>query len=771
MGQSTMTRVSDQPVGPESRGFLAVGITVILAIVVMLLMSVYDEHRFSKNRIGINIAPSQQGILIHAVSADMPAEAAGVQANDILIRIEGRSIDDLQTVDEVIEQRTDPDAPIELTVLRDGQEVTLYLVPGVPIDVAGLLTQLILVGAYLGLGLLVAPYRNVDLRARLLMLFVTLVAIEMAVPAGFTFPVWYFHALILFWFMATGAQLALELHLVSLIPRRLRVLNKRPRLVWLYYLVGIGLGIGLCLVAIDIWFVRQDPTSTALATAQGAVLAGWAISVVAILLWQIRQAESPRGRNQALLILVGLAPWVVYVFLSQFWSGWEQLGLLWTQHLENLALLFFPAAVFVAIFRYGLFDIEHLVRRSLVYGIIAAFIVIFFYTLLTTALPWISQRIGDETALWLVTGVAIATGLLFRPLRSSIEQVVERGFFPERRALRQRLIQIASALSSEQHLKDLAQHLADETRQALGLTWVTVVAIDGPGRDLHTAFSEGINADQQKALVGLLDTESETFEQLSRNQRPLTVRRLTRHHPEAARELSLMGAEVLAPLYFQRRMIGILCLSSKRNGDLFQREEIELLDLFSHQIAASLENLRLFQDATYEGLTGLLRREAVLRQLDSELDRATSNNTDLSVFMIDLDRFKVLNDAHGHLFGDQVLEQVSRVMQKTVRAVDSLGRYGGEEFLLVLPDTDRNGAERVAEKLREAVQELEFLIPRSDATATITISIGITGAGPDQGYPPGGARVLIETADRALYKAKQQGRNQTVIEHWATEVV
>jgi len=763
-------RVSDPPVGPENRAFAAVGIAVILAIVTMLLMSVYDEHHFSKHRIGINIAPSEQGILIHGVSADMPAEAAGIQANDILIRIEGREIDSLQTVDEVVAERTEPDAPIELTVLRDGQEITLQLVPGVPIDIAGLLAQLILVGAYLGLALLVAPYRNVDLRARLLMLFVTLVAIEMAVPTGFTFPIWYFHALVLFWFMATGVQIALELHLVSLIPRRLRVLEKRPRLVWIYYLVGIGLGIGLCLLAIDIWFVRQDPTSTVLDTAQSAVLSSWAVAVAGILLWQIRKADSPRGRNQALLILVGLTPWVLYVFLSQFWAGWDQLGTVWTQHLENMVLLFFPAAVFVAIFRYGLFDIEHLVRRSLVYGIITTFVVIFFYTLLTTALPWVSERIGDENALWLVTGIAIATGLLFRPLRSSIEQLVERGFFPERRALRQRLIQIASALSSEQHLKDLAQHLADETRQALGLTWVTVVAIDGPGRDLHTAFSEGINPEQQKALVGLLDTDSDTFEKLSRNQRPLTVRRLARHLPEAARELSLMGAEVLAPLYFQRRMIGILCLSSKRNGDLFQREEVELLDLFSHQIAASLENLRLFQDATYEGLTGLLRREAVLRQLDAELDRATRNLTNLSLFMIDLDRFKVLNDAHGHLFGDHVLEQVSRVMQKSVRAVDSLGRYGGEEFLLVLPDTDREGAERVAEKLRGAVQELEFQIPGSEATAGITISIGITGAGPDQGYPEGGARVLIESADRALYKAKQQGRNQTVVEHWAPEV-
>ena len=98
------------------------------------------------------------------------------------------------------------------------------------------------------------------------------------------------------------------------------------------------------------------------------------------------------------------------------------------------------------------------------------------------------------------------------------------------------------------------------------------------------------------------------FAHLSRNQRPAAIRRLKRYLPEESRALERIGAEVLVPLFFQRRMIGILCLSSKQTGELFVREELELLNLFSHQVAASFENLRLFQDATYEELTGLLRR-------------------------------------------------------------------------------------------------------------------------------------------------------------------
>lgn len=747
----------------KSRSFTLVSILVITTVIGLLTMSVLDEFRFADDRLGIDIAAHDKGIMIHSVTPDMPAEAAGFQANDIIVRAGGREIEDIGTIDEALDNRPDRQSPIELVVLREDEEIELELVPGVPVDVAGLLAQLILVGAYLGLAMLIAGYRNRDLRARLLMFFVTLIAIELAMPMGYTFSLTYFYAMILFWFMTTGFQVALELHLVSLIPQRLKALRQHPVIVPVYYLVGVGVGTGLCLLAIHQWFIAGQPVSQVLATAEGIVLTSWAIVVPAILIWQIRLAESARGRNQALLILIGLAPWVIYVLLAQFWPGWGEISATWTQHLENIVLLFFPAAIFVAIFRYGLFDVENLVRRSLVYGVIAAFVLILVYTLLTTALPWVSQRIGDDHALWLVTGVAIVTGVLFRPLRGGIERLVERGLFPERRALRQRLIQIAAALSNEEHMKDLVQHLADETRQALGLTWVTVVAIDGPGRDLHTAFSEGINLSDHKALVDLLSSDSETFHHLSRNQRPITIRRLARHHPKSARDLNRVGAEVLAPLYFQRRMIGILCLSSKRNGELFQREEIELLDLFSHQIAASFENLRLFQDATYEGLTGLLRREAVLRQLDAELDRAVRNQTPLSIFMIDLDRFKILNDAHGHLFGDHVLEQVARVMQKSVRAVDSLGRYGGEEFLLVLPDTHLDGAERVAEKIRLAIERLQFTVPGGSTTKQITISIGIAGAGPDIGYPEKGARSLIESADQALYQAKQQGRNRTAI--------
>jgi diguanylate cyclase (GGDEF)-like protein len=571
------------------------------------------------------------------------------------------------------------------------------------------------------------------------------------------------HGIVLFWLMTTGLQIALELHLVSLIPVRLRVLERKPWLVALYYGIGLAAGLGLCVLAIEQWLNSDRAVSPALAFAEDAVLVGWALSIAAILVWQVVRATGSRGRNQALLVLLGLLPWTLHILASTFWGGWQELDSRWTEHAQNFALLLFPATIFIAIFRYGLFDVENLVRRSLVYGAVATLVLLFLYILLTAALPVISDATGDEVALWLVTAMALVIGILFRPIRDGLERLVEKGLFPERRALRQRLIEIAGSLSDQDDMKELVQRLADDTRQALRLDWASVVAVDGPERKLHAAFSEGIRTARHEELVALLNTTSPAFANLSRHKRPVILRRLVKSQPEATRKLRSLGAEVLIPLYFQRRMIGILCLSSKQNGELFLREELELLDLFSHQIATNFENLRLFQDATYEGLTGLLRREAVLHQLDLECRQALERSGPISVFMIDLDHFKLVNDTYGHLFGDIILKKVAAAMKENVRAADALGRYGGEEFLLVLPDTDYPGALKAAEKLRKAIADLRFDALDGEISVQVTISIGAACSSDSATEAKILARQLLEIADLAVYKAKNEGRNRIVV--------
>ncbi len=733
-----------------------------LLVAALLIWSVVDEWRFAQQRIGVVISETEAGIVIDDVEPDTPAARAGLQGGDRILSLEGNAFSTLSELDEVFERHQEPGKPLRGRIERDGRAIDIELTPGIALDLAGLLAKFVLVAAYLGLAALVARYQKQDARARILTIFVALVAVELAMPAGYTLGTWAITASLFFWLLSTGAQIGMELHLVSLIPGRLPVLKRHPRMVWGYYAIGAGVGVTLAGLAVHQWYFAAPDGPDLLGVAETAVFLSWAISVAGILSWQAWRAESARATNQALMVLAGLLPWAIYVIVSSLWSGWAGLDPDIAEHIENIVLLIFPATVFLAIFRYGLFDVETLVRRGLVYGSVAVLVIVVLYALLTTALPLVERQVGTQTGQWIITACALLIGVLFRPLRHGIERLVERGFFPSRRALRYLLIQVARGLSTQNRLESLIQQLANDTREVMDLSWSAVVAVDEPQKGLATAFSEGIEPEQRNRLTWLLNERSEAFEILDRLRRPITVNRLRRQNEQAAEDLSAAGAEVLLPLYFQRRMIGILCLGRKLNGELFRREEIELLDLFSHQIATSLENLRLFQDATYEELTGLLRREVALRQLDTEAARAVRKNTSLSVCMIDLDHFKAVNDAHGHLFGDRILARVAGVMRERVRAVDALGRYGGEEFLLVLPETDGEGARKLAEELRRAVADLAFDVPDESGTLGVTISIGTATGTPGDDDANEFAARLLRGADNAVFRAKSGGRNRIV---------
>lgn len=166
---------------------------------------------------------------------------------------------------------------------------------------------------------------------------------------------------------------------------------------------------------------------------------------------------------------------------------------------------------------------------------------------------------------------------------------------------------------------------------------------------------------------------------------------------------------------------------------------------------AAFERLR--DHAQVDGLTGLANREKLDLELARSLSLADRSGQPLAVAMIDLDHFKAINDDYGHLIGDRVLRELAQRLARGVRAMDVLGRWGGEEFLLLCPNTDRAGAEAVAEKLRAAVAAEPF-----HPGVSLTISLGVAIAGgretPD---------AVLDRADRAMYDAKEAGRNRVVL--------
>ncbi len=171
------------------------------------------------------------------------------------------------------------------------------------------------------------------------------------------------------------------------------------------------------------------------------------------------------------------------------------------------------------------------------------------------------------------------------------------------------------------------------------------------------------------------------------------------------------------------------------------------------QLINAREALR--DQATHDGLTGLWNRSAILDILGSELGRARRQGVSLAISMADLDSFKLINDTHGHPMGDEVLRNVSKVMRESVRRYDSVGRYGGEEFLVVLPGCDRANAVAHAERMRAAVGRLAVGTPKGNIQPTMSFGVAVSDNLDDLDV-----FALIQAADAALYRAKQGGRNQ-----------
>jgi two-component system cell cycle response regulator len=185
------------------------------------------------------------------------------------------------------------------------------------------------------------------------------------------------------------------------------------------------------------------------------------------------------------------------------------------------------------------------------------------------------------------------------------------------------------------------------------------------------------------------------------------------------------------------------------------RTQLRIKDL-NDQLRAANEKLKELVDI--DDLTGLLNMRSVYQRLDSELERAKRFGRQVCVVMMDMDHFKTVNDGHDHLFGSFVISEVGEIIRKSIRTIDLGARYGGDEFLIMLTETNREGAMNFCERLRKTIQAKHFKNDRDEIWLTSSIGFAITSPG-DAAMD---ARSLVRAADHALYAAKDLGRNQVV---------
>ena len=166
-------------------------------------------------------------------------------------------------------------------------------------------------------------------------------------------------------------------------------------------------------------------------------------------------------------------------------------------------------------------------------------------------------------------------------------------------------------------------------------------------------------------------------------------------------------------------------------------------------------NLKLQDMVDHDDLTGLFNMRSMYDKIDVEIKRATRFGRHVACLMMDMDKFKSVNDNHDHLFGSFVLKEVGQIISKCLRDVDFAARYGGDEFLIVLTETSKEGARIFAERLRSAVEAYDFRHDKDHIRLTCSLGYAVGGTG-----QMSDARELVREADRALYKSKELGRNQ-----------
>ncbi len=208
-----------------------------------------------------------------------------------------------------------------------------------------------------------------------------------------------------------------------------------------------------------------------------------------------------------------------------------------------------------------------------------------------------------------------------------------------------------------------------------------------------------------------------------------------------------------------REAQGVLLLVP-RDREHFSRVASSLVQALAGHLTLVLDNARLSQRlhemSTRDGLTRQLNHRSIYERLTEELERARRYGYPLSVILCDMDHFKEVNDTHGHLAGDAVLRDGAAMLRDSLRASDLLGRYGGEEFLAVLPQIDLDAARAAAERLRQSLELHPLLLP-SGRELRITASFGVASRDELEAYDP--SDLLVSLADRRLYEAKAAGRN------------
>ncbi len=320
--------------------------------------------------------------------------------------------------------------------------------------------------------------------------------------------------------------------------------------------------------------------------------------------------------------------------------------------------------------------------------------------------------------------------------------------------MRHELLDVSGSLLSTLDHTAVFVQIADALKMLVDYDTIDIALVDESANELVTIFAQDKWANEMLQFRQPLDQGVGGW--VVRHDEPQLVNDMT-HDP---RGVLVPGtdlepqASVLVPLRFMGAVIGLLAVD-RLAGRTFEARELEIVQLFANLAAIAIRNARSFKEmevqASTDGLTGLFNHRRFQEALALEVARAERYDAEFCLLMMDLDRFKSVNDTVGHQRGDEVLRDVADVLRRCSRESDFAARYGGEEFAMILPHADVDEARHVAERIRGQVADLSAVEPG----LSVTVSVGIASF-PQHASDTDG---ILGAADAALLSAKAHGRN------------
>jgi diguanylate cyclase (GGDEF)-like protein len=331
----------------------------------------------------------------------------------------------------------------------------------------------------------------------------------------------------------------------------------------------------------------------------------------------------------------------------------------------------------------------------------------------------------------------------------------------KQRKLAQALQHTGRAIQSSLDLEIVLDQILDQIATAIDYDSANLILIEeGVARSVRQHGFQDLHSDGRELTIDSYgDPRFNTFQKMIQSKQPLIIPDTSQNQDwiitETTQEvMSWAGAPILAG----DQVIGFLSLNNNQK-DFYNKEHEELLTAFASQASIALEHARLHQEiqdlAITDPLTKINNRRGLERWGQYEIDRAKRFNSSLSAIFFDLDKFKNINDNYGHDAGDEVLREVVACCQRVIRKIDIFSRVGGEEFLIILPETPLPIAFHVAERIRKTVAGQTFDI--TGYQLNITISLGVVELNEEMDT----LADLVNAADQYMYRAKQAGRNQT----------